>query len=124
MFCLILINERLRVVKDYFQTSDDADGAVKALHNDLLDLYRDAVEGHLQALGAMTDIEFTEEDRQALIDEQTQACADIGLQAIKRSDLVREMLGGDVSQAVTQDGSGDGIKIEKKRSWRELRDES
>ena len=124
MFCLILINERLRVVKDYFQTSDDADGAVKALHDDLLGLYREAVEGHLQALGAMTDIELTEEDRQALIDEQTQACADIGLQAIKRSDLVREMLGGDVSQAVTQDGSGDGIKIEKKRSWRELRDES
>ena len=90
MFCLILINERLRVVKDYFQTSDDADGAVKALHDDLLGLYREAVEGHLQALGAMTDIELTEEDRQALIDEQTQACADIGLQAIKRSDLVRE----------------------------------
>ena len=97
---------------------------MNTLHNDLLDLYRDAVEGHLQALGAMTDTELTEENRQALSDEQTQACADIGLQAIKRSDLVREMLGGDVSQAVTQDGSAAGVKIEKKRSWRELRDES
>ena len=81
--------ERLRAVKDYLQTSDDADGAVKALHDDLLGLYRDGIEGHLQSIGVVSDDALTAEDRQALIDEQTQACADVGLQAIKRSDLVR-----------------------------------
>ena len=37
-------------------------------------------------LCAMSDSALTAEDRQTLIDQQTQACADVGLQAIKRSD--------------------------------------
>ncbi len=113
--------ERLRAIKEYLHTSADASSAVNTLHNDLLDLYRVAVEGLLQALGAMTDTELTEENRQALIEEQTQACADVGLQAIKRSDLVREMLGENTSQPSNHSGSSNGVKIEKKRSWRELR---
>ena len=113
--------KRLAKANGFLHSRDAIEDAIESLHDDLLGLYREAVEGHLQALGAMSDDVLTEEARQALIDEQTQACADVGLQAIKRSDLVREMLSGDVSQAVTQDGSGDGVKIEKKRSWRELR---
>ena len=67
----------------------------------------------------MSDDALTAEDGEALIEQQTQACADVGLQAIKRSDLVREMLGENSSQPANPSGSG--VKIEKKRSWRELR---
>ncbi|NKC10922.1 MAG: hypothetical protein GKR94_01570 [Gammaproteobacteria bacterium] len=70
----------------------------------------------------MSDEQLRDDDRQALIAQQTQACADVGLEALKRSDLVREMLSGDASQPTATTGASAGIKIEKKHSWRELRE--
>ena len=101
-----------------------------ALNDDLLGFYRDAVDKHLETQGAMSDGVLTEEDVEALVGEQTRACADVGLRAVKRSDLVKEILGQTTSagakphQASNHSNTSNGVKIEKKRSWRELSDDA
>jgi len=82
--------KRLLDAKDFLHTREAVADAIEALHDDLMPLYREAVEAHLESLGAMSDEQLNDDERRILVLEQTLVCAEVGLQALKRSHLVEE----------------------------------